>query len=207
MAQAPGRSREGRRGDRERAIVAAALAEFSAKGFAAARLDDVARRAGVAKGTLYLYFDGKDALFQAVIRQAILPRIADAEALAAGFDGPTEALLRRMLKTLGREIVETEAGEAMRLVIAEAGRFPELTAFYYRSVVRRGLDLVRGVVARGVARGEFRPSALDEHPQLLVAPLILAVIWTALFQRLQPIDLERLLDGHLDLLLDGLRTR
>lgn len=206
MARAPGRGREGRREDRERSIVAAALAEFSAKGFAAARLDDVARRAGVAKGTLYLYFDGKDALFQAVIRQAILPRIAEAEALAAGFDGPAEALLRLMLKNLGREIVGTEAGEAMRLVIAEAGRFPELTAFYHRSVVRRGLDLVRAVVARGVAGGEFRPSALDEHPQLLVAPLIMAVIWTALFQRLQPIDLERLLDGHLDLLLDGLRT-
>jgi AcrR family transcriptional regulator len=195
-----------RRDARAQTLIAAALEEFKAKGYAAARLDDVARRAGVAKGTLYLYFDSKEALFKAVVRSAILPAIERAEGAAAASDGSAADLLRQLVRTATRDIVESDGREVLRLLIGEAGRFPDLADFYYEEVVQRAMAAVRGIVARGVASGEFRRTALDAMPQAVVAPLILAAVWKTLFERRHPLDAAALVELHLDLTLDGLRA-
>lgn len=193
-----------RKAERPDEIVAAALAEFAARGFAATRIDDVARRAGIGKGTVYLYFDSKEALFRAVVRRAIVPRIDEVTALIAAHDGPTPDLMRVLLKQLLRRVIGTEASALVRLVIAEGPAFPDLAEAYHREVISRGLAVFRGLVERGVRRGEFRPTALGRFPQLIVAPALLAVIWRALFEPYQPLDVDALVDAHVDLLAAAL---
>ncbi len=194
----------GKREDRGREIVAAAQAEFVGKGYAATRLDDVARRAGVAKGTLYLYFPSKAELFQAVVRAAIVSRVAEGEAAAAG--GLAEAALRRALHGFAAQITAPGTREVVHLVIAESARYPEIADFYYAEVVQRGLAIIRGLVERGVAAGEFRPTALDRFPQALMAPVVMSLIWKVIFDRHSELDVEGLVETHLDLVLNGLKV-
>src|SRR5207302_350644 len=124
---------------------------------AAAKLADVARRAGVTKGTLYLYFDGKEALFKAVVRETIVPVIAQGEALARSFTGSARELLERLVREYWRLVGETALAGIPKLMMAEAATFPELTRFYYDEVVTRGHRLMAGVIQRGIQNGEFRP--------------------------------------------------
>ena len=197
-----GAKREARADD----IVKAALAEFAANGFAATRIEDVARRAGVAKGTLYLHFTDKEALFKAVVRSSIVSKLEQGEIAAAGFEGSAEALVRGLLLTFVKEIVSSELSAIIRLLIAESGRFPELADFYYDEVVRRAMGALRAIVARGVATGELRQTAVQDFPQILAAPLIMAVVWRTLFERRQPLDTEMLVTVYLDTMFAGLRA-
>jgi AcrR family transcriptional regulator len=165
-----------RKDARPEEIVSAALEEFVERGFAATRLDDVARRAGVTKGTIYLYFDGKEALFKAMIRQMLVPHIALGEQLLAEHQGGAADLLRAMLHKWWELIGQTKAAGIPKLVIAEAGNFPELARVYHAEVVMRGSRLVAQVIERGIAAGEFRPIDVPSAVRLAWAPLILAVI-------------------------------
>jgi AcrR family transcriptional regulator len=165
-----------RKDARPEEIVSAALEEFVERGFAATRLDDVARRAGVTKGTIYLYFDGKEALFKGMIREMIVPHIALGEQLLAGHKGSAAELLRAMLGKWWELIGQTKAAGVPKLVIAEAGNFPELARFYHEEVVMRGSRLVAQVIERGIAAGEFRPMDVPSAVRLAWAPLVLAVI-------------------------------
>src|SRR5580704_9408981 len=150
--------------DRREAILAAALDEFSARGFAAARLDDVARRAGVAKGTIYLYFRDKEALFQELIRSVIGPLIARFEA-AAEIDLPARFVAERIVDLFVREVYGTRRKDVIRLIIAEGPRFPKLAEFYYREVISRVIAAVRALLRRAVERGEVAAEALTRFPQ------------------------------------------
>src|SRR5881397_2295928 len=116
-------------------IVAAALDVFVEHGFAAAKLSDVARRAGVTKGTVYLYFDSKEALFKAVVRETIVPVIAQGEALARAFTGSARELMEQLVREYCRLVGETAVAGVPKLMMAEAATFPELTRFYYEEVV------------------------------------------------------------------------
>lgn len=206
----PGRLRWRRRKEHRPAeILGAALQCFAERGFAATRLDDVAARAGVTKGTLYLYFSNKEELFKAVVQQALVPTIERGEAL---LDPPQEAvaqLFERLMHNWA-ELANSPAGAIPKIVISEAGNFPDLARFYREEVVDRGMALMRRVLSLGIERGEFRAVAdLDLAVRCIVAPLLLAMLWRHSFGRLDPggLDPHALCQTQLRLLLDGLALR
>jgi len=199
------RQRDENAAGRREAILAAALDEFSASGFAAARLDDVARRAGVAKGTIYLYFRDKEALFQELVRSVIGPLILRFESTAE-IDLPVRVIAERIVEMFVREIYGTRRKDVIRLIISEGPRFPKLAEFYYREVISRVIAAVRALLRRAAARGEVSAEALARFPQLLVAPALVAIVWSGLFDRFEPLDVEALMRSHLDLLFGERRT-
>jgi AcrR family transcriptional regulator len=188
-------------------ILAAALASFAERGFAATRLDDVAARAGVSKGTLYLYFKGKEELFEAVVRATLVPNIERLEALATTFQGPSAQLLEQLLLTVAG-VVESRAGAIPKLVVAEAGNFPDLARFYLDEVVRRGLRLIGTILRRGVQRGEFRPLDVEGATFCVFGPILLAALWKNSLEPYDdaPLDAQALARTHLELLLRGLEA-
>lgn len=195
---APAETRKARSAARREAILTAALDEFSAGGFEAARLDDVAKRAGVAKGTIYLYFRNKESLFQELIRVMLTPIVGSIEALSRA-DVPIAALADTIVELFVREIYETRRKDVIRLMISEGRRFPKLTEFYYREVLSRIIAAVRALLTRAAARGEV-PAALAEFPQLIAAPGLIAIIWSGLFERFEPLDVRKMIKTHVELL-------
>jgi AcrR family transcriptional regulator len=185
--------------ERREAILAAALEEFSTSGFAATRLDDVARRAGVAKGTIYLYFRDKETLFQELVRATLSPVVGAIEA-ARMADLPARAVAEAVADLFVREIFGTRRKDVIRLIIAEGPRFPKLAEFYYHEVIERVTAAMRSLMTRAVARGELASDALARFPQILVAPALVAIVWSTLFQRFAPLDVRELMDAHIDLL-------
>jgi AcrR family transcriptional regulator len=192
------RSREARGAARREMILAAALDEFSARGFEGARLDDVAKRAGVAKGTIYLYFRDKESLFQELVRAMLTPMIAGIEAIGA-VDVPASILAERFVDLFVREVYETRRQDVVRLMISEGRRFPKLAEFYYREVLSRIIEAVRGVLTRAAQRGDV-PPALIEFPQLIAASGLVAIIWSGLFDRFEPLDVRKMMTAHIKLL-------
>src|SRR5439155_21382571 len=160
-----------RKDARPEELVAAALDVFVERGYAGTKLADVARRAGVTKGTIYLYFENKEALFKAVVRETIVPVIAQGEALARSFTGSARDLLEQLVREYWRLVGETALAGIPKLMMAEAATFPELTRFYYDEVVVRGHRLMAGVIERGVKNGEFRPVNVMLAPKHAIAPL------------------------------------
>ncbi len=189
---------------RRDAILAAALEEFSAHGFEAARLDDMARRAGVAKGTIYLYFRDKEELFQALVRSFILPVVGAPENVSH-VDAPLPAVVGQLAELFVREIVETRRKDIIRLILSEGQRFPKLAEFYYREVISRALVAVRALLKRALDRGEITNEALVRFPQLLIAPGLVAIIWKSLFDRLDPLDVRAMLHAHFDFILGRMK--
>ena len=197
------RSEMGRRDPeaRRQAILEAALAVFTSEGFAAAKLDDVADKAGVAKGTIYLHFKDKQDLFEQMVRVAVSPVIARLEALAKIPELSAEMVLRTMFEVFRTEVLGTTRKDLLRLVLTEGPRFPAIAEFYHREVVSRGLRLMGELLQRAGAKGELAADGLARFPQLIVAPLILAVVWDGLFATIEPLDVKGLLDVHRELLL------
>src|SRR5437899_10428867 len=175
-----------RKDARPEEIVAAALDVFVEHGFAGARLEDVARRAGVTKGTVYLYFKSKEALFKAVVRQTIVPAIAQGEALAQAFTGSARELLERLVREYWRLVGETALAGIPKLIIAEAANFPALTRFYYEEVVTRGHRLMAGVIERGIKNGEFRKVDVMIAAKLAMSPLMHATVVRRAFASCMP---------------------
>src|SRR5450631_31866 len=191
-------ARKARSAARREAILTAALDEFSARGFEAARLDDVAKRAGVAKGTIYLYFRDKETLFQELIRAMLTPLVGTIEALGAA-DVPIGVLSEQVVELFVREVYETRRKDVIRLMNSEGRRFPKLAEFYYREVLSRIIAAVRAILRRAAARGEV-PEALAEFPQIVAAPGLVAIIWSGLFERFEPLDVRKMMKTHVDLL-------
>jgi len=191
-------TRKARSQAKREAILAAALDEFSERGFAAARLDDVARRAGVAKGTIYLYFSDKESLFQELIRELLTPLVGNIEALGQA-DVPLAALADRFVDLFVREVYETRRKDVLRLMIAEGRRFPKLAEFYYREVLARIIAAVRSLLARAAARGEVAPR-LAQFPQIIAAPGLIAIVWNGLFEQFEPLDVRAMMKTHFALL-------
>src|SRR5215510_4927905 len=193
-----GASRKMRSTERRDAILSAALDEFSTRGFEAARLDDVARRAGVAKGTIYLYFRDKETLFQELIRAMLTPLVGTIEAMGEA-DLPLGVLADRLVDLFVREVYETRRKDVIRLMISEGRRFPKLAEFYYREVLARIIAAVRALLRRGAARGEV-PEGLADFPQIIAAPGLVAIIWSGLFERFEPLDVRKMMKTHVELL-------
>ena len=198
-------SRAERAAGRRAAIVAAALDEFVARGFTAARLEDVAKRAGVAKGTIYLHFKDKEALFEELVRTAIVP-VLDRLTTPPPISGSIRDVLEGFAKTFIREVASTRRADIIRLIIAEGPRFPAIADFYYREVVSRGLAAMRRLIELGIARGEIRQPDLKNFPQIVVAPVILGIVWKSLFERHSPLDRDELFRVHLDLIFGERRA-
>jgi AcrR family transcriptional regulator len=201
----PPSSRVQRAADRRQAIIEAALDEFIARGYAATRLDDVAQRAGVAKGTIYLHFKDKEALFQELVRTALVPLIGRLAAPPPE-GGSIRAAFENFVETFVREVVTTRRGDIIRLVLAEGPRFPDIADFYYREVVSRGMAGMRALIELGIASGEIRQRGLKDFPQIVVAPAMVAVIWQGLFGRHAPLDATAMLRVHLDMIFGERRT-
>jgi AcrR family transcriptional regulator len=158
----------------------------------------VAKRAGVAKGTIYLHFADKETLFQELIRSVVSPVITTLES-AAQVDVPMRVIAEQIVEVVIREIYETRRKDVLRLIITEGPRFPAIAEFYYREVLSRVLGTVRGLLARAAARGEI-PEAVARFPQLLGAPIMLGIIWKSLFDRFEPLDARAFLHAHLDVI-------
>lgn len=198
-------NRAERAAERRQAIIEAAMEEFISRGFAATRLDDIAKRAGVAKGTIYLHFKDKESMFEELIRTAIVP-------LLGRMQGPPPAggTVRDLVETFAfafiHEVATTRRGDLVRLIVAEGPRFPAIADFYYREVVSKGLAGMRAMIELGIARGEIRNKGLARFPQIMVAPALIAVIWQSLFARHAPLDAIEMLRVHLDLVFGERRT-
>jgi AcrR family transcriptional regulator len=196
-----------RKEDRPGEITAAALAVFSDKGYDAARVDDVAKRAGVSKGLLYLYFRTKEELFKAVIRRYVSPRIQALEAGIRDSQFSAEQFLRGPFLRFAKDIPKSPARVLIRMIVAEGPKYPGLTAYYWEKVVAHGLSAIRQVIARGIDNGEFKNSALDEFPQLLVTPVLFSVVWTGAFGRQHDLDTDRFIESHLEIVLSAILTK
>lgn len=193
--------------DKRALILAAALDEFSQKGFADARLDDVAKRANVAKGTIYLYFKDKEALFQELLRAEISPVIAMLEAVLAGGNTaakqvPLRELAFRVADLFVDQVVATRRKDIVRLILTEGPRFPKLAEFYYREVIARGLNAFRSRAQQAVDEGELKSDALVRFPHLIVAPAMIAIMWKSMFEKFEPLDVRALMRAQIESLLD-----
>jgi AcrR family transcriptional regulator len=197
-----------RRADaRPQEILDAAYRVFTEKGFAAARMDDIAQAAGVTKGTVYLYFDSKETVFKALIVGAFSERFDRLTALLADFDGSCGELLAEVLRALGEFVATSDRIGLPKIVIAEIGRFPDLAKFYRHEVIGRGMKLWEAILKRGIARGEFRDVPIEHAIRLCIAPVLLAAVWRTTFAQFdeQPYDIAGLIEAHIDMLLRGLR--
>jgi AcrR family transcriptional regulator len=201
----PPSNRATRAAERRQAIIDAALDEFIARGFTATRLDDVAKRAGVAKGTIYLHFKDKESMFEELIRTALVPLIGRLHA-PPPTGGSVRDAVESFARTFIQEVAATRRGDIVRLIVAEGPRFPSIADFYYREVVSRGLAAMRALIDLAIARGEIQQKDLARFPQIIVAPAIIAVIWQSLFGRHAPLDATEMLRVHLDLIFGERRT-
>ena len=189
-------------------ILDAALAVFAQKGFAATKLDDIAAKAGITKGTIYLYFDSKQALFEALARQSVGAQIEQVTAQLANFSGTSAELLRFVLSTMGRFVMTSDRIVLPRLVLAEAANFPQLAEFWRREIIERGIGLMSGIIRRGIERGEFRKIEPAHAARLCVAPMLIIMLWRTTFAQFdtKPYDYQGLIDAHLQTLLKGLEV-
>jgi len=187
-------------------ILDAALKVFAEKGFAAARMEDIARRAGVTKGTIYLYFPGKEDVFKQLVREAVGNTLTTVTADVATYEGSARFLLRMVLTTMGTVLLDSDKVVLPKIVIAESANFPWLAEFYRFEVIERGLGLMTSLIQRGIDRGEFRPLPPEHVARVFVAPMLLSAIWRAVFSHLDPVpyDFKGLLATHLDIFFRGL---
>ena len=198
------RRKEARPGE----ILAAAIEAFAEHGFAGATVEDIARRAGVAKGTVYLYFQTKDELFEALVREEIGPTFSQVGALVNSMPGSASDIITRVIEHIYANLVgNARRHTIMRILIAEGARFPQLARFYHDEVLEGCRDLLGEVIARGIAAGEFRDTPVRHDPQVIIGPALQAAIWRMAFEDVAPMDLERHRQAHLDLVLNGLRAR
>lgn len=206
IARTPAKPRWRRRkDDRPAEILAAALEAFATRGFAATKLDEVADKAGISKGTLYLYFPNKEALFKAVVREMLVPNLVKAEAALAHAGGPSRELLLGIMKGLVG-VAGTRLGAIPKLVIAEAGNFPDLAKFYLEEIIQRGMGMFTRVLQRGIDRGEFKAVDAAVVPPVLAAPILVLAIWKNVFEphAKHVIDPEKFFAAYTEIMFDGL---
>jgi TetR/AcrR family transcriptional regulator len=203
-------SHQRRKAERPQELLDAALSLFVEKGFAATRIDEVATRAGVSKGTLYLYYASKEELLKAVIAQRLSSQIAEGARQVAQHQGSCAELLLDVLATWWENVFDSDASGVFKLIITEVRNFPEIAEFYFREVVEPGQNLIGGVVQRGIERGEFRPVQIDMVVHSLVLPMVMLCIHKHSLGAcggMQAMPAPRLfIRQHIALLLSGLCT-
>jgi AcrR family transcriptional regulator len=201
-------TRRRRKAERPQEILEAAFVEFSRNGYAMTTLDRVAEHAGVTKGTIYVYFENKEHLFISMVREVTKTALDTVHEMFETHDGSTADLLRAQFSFIYQHIVEDRRRrEVLRMLIAEAPRFPELADRYHQEILRPCLDMLRQAIQRGVDRGEIRASASVESPQGVIAPIALVDLWLMLFDERQPLNLKAYFDAHLELVLNGLLAK
>lgn len=190
-------------------IVRAAYDVFSEKGFAAARLDDIAAQAGVSKGALYLYFETKQDIFEAVVRDAVAPNIGAIEQFALHFPGTFEQLIRMMIPRVAELADKSNLGRVVKMVIGESGNFPEIARVWHDDVVARAIGLLTGIIERAQARGEVRAGDARCHALSLMGPMLAAVIFRETFVPVgaKPFDIPSLMQQHLETVLPGMLAK
>jgi AcrR family transcriptional regulator len=195
-----------RKADRPAEIVQAALAVFAEKGFAAAKLDEIAARAGVSKGALYLYFATKEDLFRAVVEQAIAPNLEMMRAMIAAHPGPISDLLRLVPERIAEILTRVPVGGVLKMVIGEARNFPELARVWHDRLVAQALGALSEAIAAAQTRGEVKGGDPRAYALELIAPVLLGVIWDATFVPVgaQPFDVPALARQHVETMLTGL---
>ncbi|MFZ6815356.1 TetR/AcrR family transcriptional regulator [Undibacterium sp. Rencai35W] len=210
MMSCPFKPRWERRKDaRPQELLLAALDLFVERGFAATRLDDVARAAGVSKGTLYLYYSSKEELFKAVVRENVLPLIDEAGELIQAFSGSTADLFRLFMTTWWERMGKTKLSGLSKLMMAEASNFPDLAQFYHDEVIAPGDAMIVGMLRRGIASGEMRAIDPEIGAKILIAPMIMMMMWKHSYSvcQIPNKDLDSYLEHYIDMALHGLLVR
>ncbi|RCS57594.1 TetR/AcrR family transcriptional regulator [Parvibium lacunae] len=187
-------------------LLEAALDVFVAKGFASTRLDDIAAKAGVSKGTLYLYYRSKEALLKAVVQQNIVPIVANAQQLADQYSGPSADLFRLLILGWWQQFGNTKLSGIPKLLVGEANNFPELAQYYHDQVIQPAHQLMGSVIARGIAAGEFAPCEIPTTVHVLFAPMVMLSLWHHSFGPCCPDNLDPIayLNRYLTLTLTAL---
>jgi AcrR family transcriptional regulator len=184
-------TRRRRKAERPQEILEAAFAEFSRNGYATTTLDQIAERAGVTKGTIYVYFENKEHLFISMVREITKTAFDTVNDMFESHEGSTAELLRAQFSFFYQHIVgDRRRRDVLRMLIAEAPRFPELADRYYNEIIRPCLDLLKQAIQRGVDRGEIRKSSITDSPQVIIAPIALVDMWMMMFDDRQPLDLK-----------------
>lgn len=198
-----------RKSERPGEILAAALEVFAERGFAGARLEDVAARAGVSKGAIYLYFSTKEDIFRAAVEQVIAPNVDQVRQLLAAHPGPFPDLLRLLIARVLHVVGRTPAGGVAKMVIGEARNFPELARVWHDRLVSQVIGGLAGAIQAAQARGEVRNGDARLFAMQIMAPLLVGVIWRETFTPVgaADVDLDLMAAQHVDVLLDGLITR
>lgn len=198
-----------RKADRPAEIVQAALTVFAEKGFAAAKLEDIARRAGVSKGALYLYFETKEDIFRAVVSQAIAPNVGAVRTMAASHPGPLAGLLRGVTGHIATVVQNAPLGGVLKMVVGESGNFPEIARVWHDELVSQAIEAMATAIERAQARGEVKPGEPRIYALQLIAPLLVSVLWRETFVPVgaQPFDLSAVMTQHIDTLLCGMLTQ
>lgn len=201
----PGK-RELQKEARRIAIIDAALEEFTAQGFTATKLDDVAERAGIGKGTIYLYFDSKESLFEEVVRRNLLGRRDMIENFIATFEGSTAELLGMYFRRMYLFTQNEKIPHLMAMVLGEGVRFPALSRFFHDEVIRPSQERMRRIILRGVESGEFRADAAEIYTQILIAPVLLGALGKLQFGAIAPLDMTDYCEKHIDFILRALKA-
>jgi AcrR family transcriptional regulator len=187
-------------------ILDAALAVFAEKGYAGARMEDIAARAGVTKGTIYLYFQNKEAVFKSLVRDSIGTTLQGVTDISRQFDGSARELLRLVLTTMARFLTTSDRVVLVKVILAESGNFPELLRFYREEIIAKGLGVLTGVMARGMESGEFRQMSPEFAARLCVAPMLFVALWRTTFAQFdkEPFDYQGFVAAHIETLMKGL---
>ena len=199
---------ERRKDARPAELLAAALQLFIEKGYAGTRLDDVAQRAGVSKGTLYLYFENKEDLFKAVVRESVVARISETADQIERFDGPSDALLEHVVRRWWSEYGDGTAGGISKLMMAESSNFPAIARFFVEEVIEPWHELLATAIRRGIEHGEFRKVDVEMNVRALAASLVMLSLWKCSFgpcSRQPPVDAAAYIDATLDTFVTSLK--
>lgn len=201
-------TRRRRKAERPHEILEAAFLEFSRNGYAMTKLDAIAERAGVTKGTIYVYFENKEHLFISMVRELMKVTLDTVHDMFERHEGSTADLLKAQFSFIYENIVEDRRRrEVVRMLIAEAPRFPALADRYHDEIHQPCMEMLQQAIQRGMDRGEIKRSAITECALVIVAPMALIDVWMMMFEDRQPIDLKAYFNAHLDLVLKGLLTQ
>lgn len=184
-------------------IAAAGIEEFEEHGFHKANLSRIAQKAGIAKGTIYLYYPSKEALFLACIEEHFVSVMSESEADAVGVEGTTRELLTKLLKNMYDRFVHGEAQALFRILVTESDRMPDVINEYHAMTVQRGSRLLKLILARGIERGEVSPGPILDTPHVVIAPAVYFALHHMMFKEAKTLDFERFFEAHLEMLFSG----
>jgi AcrR family transcriptional regulator len=197
-----------RKEERPRDILAAAMAVFAEKGFAGAKMDEIARRAGVSKGTLYLYFETKEDVFRAVVREVVVPNVETVRAMIEASDLPFPVIIRTFLPRFAEIVTTVPIGAVAKMVIGESRNFPELAKVWHDDVILKAVGLIAALIERAQAKGEVRPGNPRTHAFSIMGPMMIGVLWRETFTPIGGADpdLPAIAHQHAETVLGGLLT-